>query len=331
VTAAVPRTGPASSVLPSDRSELPKRTRIVDVTLRDGLQVIEEPLSTDIKLDMLRALLDAGVREIETVSFAHPRVLPQLADAEELMARAPRPRHVRYRGLVPNVRGAERARDCGLDEFVAVVAADDEVSRRNQGRPTQEIITDLPRIGALAHQAGAALIIIVACGFFAPARGPMPWRDAEAIIDAAVDSGAAGVSLATTTGMEDPIQVAAGVRRTRARYPELGIGVHLHNRNGFAPANALAALAAGADWLEGAVAGLGGDLWFPGDRTVLGNAATEDLVHLLDSVGVATGVHLDRLRAAMRLVMEATDWPATSFVARGGTRDELATAEWPQP
>ncbi|QPP10270.1 hypothetical protein G4Z16_31920 [Streptomyces bathyalis] len=106
--------------------------------------------------------------------------------------------------------------------------------------------------------------------------------------------------------MEDPVQVDDGVRRARARHPGIGVGVHLHNRNGFAPANALAELASGADWLESATAGLGGDLWFPGDRTVLVNMATEDLVHLLDSVGIATGVDLTRLRTAMRLVTETT-------------------------
>jgi hydroxymethylglutaryl-CoA lyase len=317
----------------SDRSlfpsSLPARIRIVDVTLRDGLQVVEKPLPTEVKVDVLRALLDAGVREIEAVSFAHPRLLPQLADAERLMARAPRPEHVRYRGLVPNVRGAERARECGLHEFVAVVAADDEVSRRNQGRTTAQVVADLPRIGALAHQAGAGLTVVVACAFFAPARGPVPWKDTKAVIDAAVDSGATGVCLATTTGMEDPVQVAEGVHRLRTRHPGIGVGVHLHNRNGFAPANALAALAAGADWLESAVAGLGGDLWFPGDPSVLGNMATEDLVHLLDSVRVTTGVDLHRLRTAMRLVTETTGWAPASFVARGGTRHDLANAKWP--
>lgn len=309
----------------------PGRTRVVDVTLRDGLQVVEKPVPTEAKAEVLEALIEAGVREIEAVSFAHPRLLPQLADAEKLMARAPRPGHVRYRGLVPNVRGAERAGECGLHELAAVVSADDEVSRRNQGRPTRQIVAGLPRTGDIARRAGADLVVVVACAFFAPARGPVPWKDTEAVIDAAVDSGATGVCLATTSGMEDPFQVADGVRRTRTRHPGVGLGVHLHNRNGFAPANALAALAYGADWLESALAGLGGDLWFPGDPAVLGNMATEDLVHLLDSVGIATGVDLQRLRTAMQLVMEAADWPPTSFVARGGTRHDLATAEWPPP
>lgn len=311
------------------RELLPERARIVDVTLRDGLQVVTEKVPTSVKVEIVEALVAAGVTEIEAVSFAHPRLLPQLADAEELMAEVPRREGIRYRGLVPNAKGAERAVGCGLDEMVAVAAVDDEVSRRNQGRSTAEVLAELPRIGELARDAAADLVVVVACGFFAPARGQVPWVATEAVVDAAVAAGAAGIALATTTGMEDPVQVAAGVRDTRARHPELGIGVHLHNRNGFAPANALAALTNGADWLEGAVAGLGGDLWFPGDPTVLGNAATEDLVHLLDSVGVTTGVDLDLLRQAMRLVTEATNWPPTSFVARGGTRHDLATATWP--
>jgi hydroxymethylglutaryl-CoA lyase len=116
----------------------------------------------------------------------------------------------------------------------------------------------------------------------------------------------------------------------RQRHPQLEVGVHLHNRNGFAPANALLAMAAGATWLEGSFAGLGGDMWFPGDPTVLGNAPMEDLIHLCDSVGVDTGVSLRAYLDVVHQVERATGIASTSYVTRGGSRDDLAAATWPE-
>ncbi|GAA1140099.1 hydroxymethylglutaryl-CoA lyase [Ornithinicoccus hortensis] len=308
---------------------LPDSVRLVEVGLRDGLQAVPEPLRTEDKVELVRLLIAAGVTEIEAVSFAHPKVLPQLADAAEVMAAVPRPDGVRYRGLAPNLRGAQRAADCGLDEVVVVVSADEEVSRRNQRRGTAELLAELPEVARVVQSAGARLVVAVACSFFAPARGPVPRAERERVVDAAVDAGAAGVYLACTSGQEHPGEVFAGVTETLARHPDLEVGVHLHNRNGFAPANALAALAAGATWLEASFAGLGGDLWFPGDPTVLGNAPMEDLVHLCDSLGIRTGIDLTAYLAVVERSVELTGIPSTSFVTRGGSRADLAGARWP--
>ena len=113
-------------------------------------------------------------------------------------------------------------------------------------------------------------------------------------------------------------------------YPELDVGVHLHNRNGFAPANALASMMAGASWLEGSFGGLGGDMWFPGDPAVLGNAALEDLIHLCDGLGIATGIDLEKYMKVSDRIAELTGRPSASFVSRGGTRNDLAAARWPE-
>ena len=308
---------------------LPENIRLVEVGLRDGLQSVPEPLATAEKVELVRLLIDAGVREIEAVSFAHPKVLPQLADAADVMAAVPRVPGVRYRGLVPNYRGAERAVDCGLDELVVVISADEEVSLRNQRLTVTEALDGLARIGKLAEGAGLRLVTAVACSFFAPARGPVPRAERLRVVQAAVDAGSAGVYLAGTSGQEEPGEMYDGVAEARALYPGLEVGVHLHNRNGFAPANALAAMMAGADWLEGSFAGLGGDLWFPGDPSVLGNAPLEDLVHLCDGLGISTGIDLPAYMRAVNRSVELTGRPSASFVSRGGTRDELAAASWP--
>lgn len=308
---------------------LPSSIRLVEVGLRDGLQSVSEPLRTNEKVEIVRLLIDAGVREIEAVSFAHPKVLPQLSDAAEVMAAVPRSPGVVYRGLVPNLRGAQRAAACDLDEIVVVVSADEEVSLRNQQRTVEEILTELAEIGALAQSSRARLIVAVACAFFAPARGSVTRQERLRIVDAAVDAGADGVYLAATSGEEHPREIADGIAEVRERYPDLDLGVHLHNRNGFAPVNAMTAMMAGANWLEGSFAGLGGDMWFPGDATVLGNAPLEDLVHLCDGLGIHTGIDLPKYMKVVNRIAELTGRPSSSFVSRGGTRDDLASATWP--
>ena len=308
---------------------LPSSIRLVEVGLRDGLQSVSEPLRTNEKVEIVRLLIDAGVREIEAVSFAHPKVLPQLSDAAEVMAAVPRSPGVVYRGLVPNMRGAQRAAACDLDEIVVVASADEEVSLRNQQRTVDEILTELAEIGALAQSSRARLIVAVACAFFAPARGSVTRQERLRIVDAAVDAGADGVYLAATSGEEHPREIADGIAEVRERYPDLDLGVHLHNRNGFAPVNAMTAMMAGANWLEGSFAGLGGDVWFPGDATVLGNAPLEDLVHLCDGLGIHTGIDLPKYMKVVNRIAELTGRPSSSFVSRGGTRDDLASATWP--
>ncbi|MDT9593647.1 hydroxymethylglutaryl-CoA lyase [Nocardioides zeae] len=309
---------------------LPASLRVVEVVLRDGLQAVPDPvLSTDDKVEVVRLLLEAGVREVEAVSFAHPKVLPQLADAADVMARVPREPGVRYRGLVPNLVGARRAADCGLDEIVLVVPADEGLARANQNRGVDELLDELGAAGPVVRESGADLVVAVASAFFAPARGDVPWAEAERVVDAAVAAGASGVYLAATTGMEHPYEMAAGVARVRARHPGLAVGVHLHNRNGAALANAVAAMQVGVDWIETACGGLGGDLWFPGPAEVLGNAPTEDLLHLCDVLGVATGIDLGAYHRVVDLVARLTGRPPVSFTARGGTRAQLGAAPWP--
>lgn len=307
---------------------LPTRARIVDVGLRDGLQAVEESLSLETKLSIVDQLIDAGVREIEVCSFAHPRVLPQLADAEKLLERVPRDKGIRYRGLAPNLRGAQRAAACELDELGVVIPAEDGMALKNQGKTTRALLDDLQEIGKTAQESSQDLIVAVACAFFSPTYGPVSDEARDRVVSAAVDAGAKGVYLAATTGQEHPREIYEGVLETRKKFPKLNVGVHLHNRNGFAPANALAALSAGADWLESSFAALGGDLWFPGDPTVLGNMATEDLIHLLDAMGIETGIDIEGIRRVSEMIYELTDFPRSSFVVRGGTRQDLAEASW---
>lgn len=215
-----------------------------------------------------------------------------------------------------------------MDDIVALTSTDDAITRINQGRSAEDTLRELEGISKVVHDSGASLIVGIATAFFAVGSGVVAASKRNHFLDTAVDAGASGVYLACSSGMDDPQMVYAGVSAARDRYPEVRLGVHLHARNGMALANALAALMAGADWLEGSFGGLGGDLWAPGDKTVLGNAPFEDLVNLVDCIGVRSGVDLAAYLDVVRAGCALTDWVPQSFVLRGGTRQALAEHVW---
>lgn len=302
--------------------------RIVEVGLRDGLQSVPDIVPTAAKVELVEALAESGVCEIEVASFAHPTVLPQMADAAELLAKVPRPPGVRFRALVPNLRGAQRAAECELDTWVALVSCDDAVSRINQGRPQSEVLAELEVIGELAREAGVELVVGLAMSFFAPCSGDTAPEVRRRLVAAAVDAGATGLYFADTVGMAYPRQIQQALTEGHQAHPDLQFGLHLHTRNGFALANALVALMCNVDWLESAFCGIGGDLWFPGSPDVLGNVATEDLIAFADALDVRTGIKSTAYRRVSALAARATNREPLDHMTRGGSRDELAAANW---
>ncbi|WGH81202.1 hydroxymethylglutaryl-CoA lyase [Auritidibacter ignavus] len=310
---------------------LPSSTTVVDVGLRDGLQAVAKPLDTSRKVEIADRLVAAGCTELEVCSFAHPKVLPQLADAAELVAeldRLPWRDAVTLRGLAPNLTGARRAIETSLDEIAVVIPAEDGMALKNQSATTEQLLDHLPEMVRVVQQAGKRIIVAVACAYFSPCYGEVSAPMRDRVIQAAVDLGVDKIYLANTTGVEHPGEVYSGLAQARSHYPHVSFGTHVHNRNGAATANALAALAAGAEWLETSVAALGGDMWFPGDPAVLGNMATEDLIHLLETMGIATGINLTEIRSIAADLVDFTGFPSSSFVLRGGTREDLAGARW---
>ena len=308
---------------------LPASATLVEVGLRDGLQSVDTVVRTDEKLEILQGVLDAGFTTVEITSFAHPRVLPQFADAERVIAEAPRVRGVHYKALVPNLRGAQRACATDIDEIVVVVPVDETMARKNQNATPEQLLSEFERIVVEARRCDKKVSVAVATAFFAPCRGPVGADELDAVVARVVDAGADSLYLAGTTGMETPVDFMDGVSRVKRNYPDIGVGVHLHNRNGLGSVNALASLSAGADWLEASFGGLGGDMWFPGERSVLGNAPMEDLVVLFDALGIETGIDLDTYLAVGRTVERFTEIASHSFASRGGTRKDLADAQWP--
>jgi hydroxymethylglutaryl-CoA lyase len=300
--------------------ELPGAVSLREVGPRDGLQN-EEPVPADAKVRLLDALSRTGVRRIEAVSFVHPKAIPQMADADEVWQRAAKVDGVRYSALVPNSRGAQRALAAGFTEIEVVVSASDTHNRKNVNRSTAESLDDIAALIELLHEAGASAEVVVATSFGCPFEGDVDPVRVAGIVDRVVADGADRVAFGDTTGMATPRRVRDVVTVVRERHPDLPVLLHFHNTRGTALANILTALELGITEYDASVGGLGGCPYAPG---ATGNVATEEVVHMLHDMGVATGIDLDVLIDAARLAQEIVGRELPSGVLRAGPRTQLA-------
>ncbi len=300
-------------------TDLPSRISLREVGPRDGLQN-EPPVPTAGKIELLDALSRTGVGRIEAVSYVHPKAIPQMGDASEVWAAAKRASDVRYSALVPNLRGAERALADGFTEIELVVSASDSHSRANVNRSTEESLEDIGRVVSLAHSAGATAQVIVATAWGCPYEGDVPVSRVLWVVDRAVAEGADSIAFGDTTGMATPPRVTGLVDATRSQHPDLPMGLHFHNTRGTGLANVLAALQLGVDDFDASVGGLGGCPYAPGAS---GNIATEELVHMVEDMGIATGVDLEALLEAAALAERLVDHQLPSQVLRAGPRTRL--------
>jgi hydroxymethylglutaryl-CoA lyase len=300
-------------------SDLPQRISLREVGPRDGLQN-EAPVPTKSKVALIDALSRTGVGRIEAVSFVHPKAIPSMADAAEVWAAVERSSEVRYSALVPNLRGAQRALDAGFREIEVVVSASDTHNRKNVNRTTAESLDDIAVLLQAAHDAGATCQVIVATAFGCPYEGDIPVARVLDVAARAIADGADGIGYGDTTGMATPSRVTALVGETRMRLPDAALNLHFHNTRGTGLANVLAALQLGVDDFDASVGGLGGCPYAPGAS---GNVCTEDLVHMVEDMGVDTGVDLDALLEAAREAERLVGRTLPSQVLRAGPRTQL--------
>jgi hydroxymethylglutaryl-CoA lyase len=272
---------------------------IVEVGPRDGLQNESAIVSTADKLGLIHRAIDYGVRRIEVTSFVNPKKVPQLADAEELVAMLPEREDVTYIGLVLNRRGAERALGTGrIDELGAVCVTSDTFGVRNQGQSSDESLAAAMEIVALAKEAGRGGQITIATAFGCPFEGRVPIEHVVEMAKRAADANPREIALADTIGVGVPAQVSEMVARVREAVGDLPVRVHFHNTRGTGIANVWAAVKAGAATVDASLGGLGGCPFAPG---AAGNVATEDVIYLLENSGVQTGVTLPQ-------VVDAAGW-----------------------
>jgi hydroxymethylglutaryl-CoA lyase len=297
-------------------SDLPRQVSVREVGPRDGLQN-EDPVPTQAKIELIDRLSGTGVQRIEAVSFVHPKAIPQMADADAVWQGIRRAPSVRYSALVPNLRGAARALDSGLTEIEAVVSASDTHNRKNVNRSTAESLDDIAQIIALAHERGATCQVIVSTAWGCPYEGDVPVERVVATASRAVADGADTISFGDTTGMATPGRVQRLVGQFRSQHPATGLNLHFHNTRGTGLANVLAALQLGVADFDASVGGLGGCPYAPG---ATGNIATEELVHMVEDMGVDTGIDLAALIDAAADAERIIGRELPSQVLRAGPR-----------
>jgi hydroxymethylglutaryl-CoA lyase len=303
---------------------LPQAVRIYEVGPRDGLQNESEPVPTDAKVEYIRLLAAAGLREIEATSFVSPRAIPQLADADELLQRIPKD-GVRYPVLIANERGLARAEAAGATAIAVFTAATDAFSSKNIGMTVAESLKAFQPLVARAVQRGWWTRAYVSTAFGCPYTGRVDPGTVELVASQLVDLGVEEICLGDTIGVAVPGQVhdlterlnSAGLASDRLAY-------HFHDTRGTALANVLAGLEGGVSCFDSSAGGTGGCPYAPG---AAGNLATEDLVYMLDGLGIETGgVSLGHVLAAARYISSALGRPLGTKVGQAGGWDSASGA-----
>lgn len=292
-----------------------RRVSLIEVGPRDGLQSEPEILSTAAKVELIRRAIDAGVRAIEVTSFVHPGRVPQMADAEAVVAALPPREDVRYIGLVLNHKGFERARAAGLGEVGMAILASDTYNQRNQGVPTDESVKTWIAVARSAHASGMRANVMISAAFGCPYEGEVPLARVLELVDRVMEGEPVELGLADTIGAGVPVQVTEMLQAVRKRVPGVPIRCHFHNTRNTGLANAQAALDAGAASLDASIGGIGGCPFAP---LATGNIPTEDLLYLLDRSGVMTGVSLERLLDTSRWLAGQLGRSTPAMLPRAG-------------
>ena len=298
-------------------TEVPRSVRIREVGPRDGFQNEPEIIPTAEKVRLIDLLAATGLSRIEVTSFVRADVIPQLADAEEVLAAIARPDGVSYSVLIPNQRGLERAlgqRD-RFDEVNVFLSATETHNRRNVNRSIAESLEGIGRTVARARDEGLRCEGVISVVFGCPYEGHVASDRVLAIAESLGEAGCEEVSFGDTTGMANPRQVGGFFAAARERLPGIELTAHFHNTRGQGLANVLAALEQGVDSLESAFGELGGSPLTPG---ATGNISTEDLASMLDEMGIDTGVELRKLIDASRAAQELLGRPLGAHVLRAG-------------
>ena len=268
---------------------------------RDGFQSVAHVLPTETKIEIITALVAAGLSRIQICSFVHPRIVPQMADAEALCALLPPTEEVLYSGLALNEKGVERAIKAGLNHIAASISVSDSHSRKNTRMGLTDARTKFGDMVRMAHAAQVKVRGGLQCVFGCRIEGPVDRGHILDLVKGHLDAGVSELALADSTGMGHPTLVRDIVGAVISLAGEVPVFLHLHDTEGKGIANALAAIDVGARHFDTGLAGMGGCPFIPG---ATGNISTEDLVHVLHQMGMVTGVNLESLSAVSRRVEE---------------------------
>ena len=294
---------------------------ICDVGPRDGLQSEKRHWSAEERIALIDRLSATGLKRIEAVSFVNPKRVPQMADPEAVMAGIQRPEGVMIAGLALNDRGIERALAAGVDEVRYVGVASEAFSQRNQGASIEKTLDDFERLARRVRDAGVQLSAGISAAFGCPFEGEVSLARVTAIAKRLVDAGAQEISLADTIGVAVPNQVKERLAAVRAVIgPDIPLGGHFHNTRNTGYANAIAAIEAGAVFLDASIGGIGGCPFAP---KATGNIASEDLCFMLRNMGLETGIDLAALIAVAQWAEGFFDAPLPGQVMKAGAFPEV--------
>jgi hydroxymethylglutaryl-CoA lyase len=297
--------------------DLPTRVTMREVGTRDGIQSLGAFVPTEQKIEMANRLARTGLTRIEVTSFVHPKAVPQMADAEQVMAGIERVPGVAWEPLVPNVKGAQRALATGADRLIVVLAASDTFNLKNIRMTVEDSLRSIEEILPLARAAGVPVSAGIATSFGCPYEGDVPETRLREVVARLLALGIDEVMMADTTGMANPLQVERTVGAIRERWPETPFVLHFHNTRGMGLANVVAGLRVGVSIYDASIGGIGGCPFAP---KATGNVSTEDVVHMLHEMGVETGIDLEALIACAKRMAEILGTELPGQVMKAGPR-----------
>jgi isopropylmalate/homocitrate/citramalate synthase len=297
--------------------------KIVEVGPRDGLQNERVTIPTEVKIAYITALADAGLQVIEAGAFVSPRWVPQMADTAAVYSEIPKDPGVEYPVLVPNMKGLERAIEAGVKSIAIFTAASDTFNKRNINMTIDESFENYAPVAARARAEGLRIRGYVSTSFGCPYEGEVPPEKVLEVSARLLDIGCYEVSVGDTIGVGTPMQVQGVIGMLLQVIPASRLAMHFHDTRGTALANTLAALEMGIATFDASSGGLGGCPYAPGAS---GNLATEDLVYMLDSMGIETGIDLKRLVKASSIVAPYLDHPLPGRYLQACTRSALPVA-----
>jgi hydroxymethylglutaryl-CoA lyase len=296
---------------------------IVEVGPRDGLQNEKVTIPTATKVAYITALSDAGLRVIEAGAFVSPKWVPQMADTAEVYAEIPKDPGVEYPVLVPNMRGLERAIDAGVKSVSIFTAASETFNKRNINMSIEESIENYAPVAARARAEGMKVRGYISTAFGCPYEGDVPPEKVLEVSARLLDLGCYEVSVGDTIGVGTPMQVQGVIGMLLQVIPASKLAMHFHDTRGTALANTLAALEMSIATFDASAGGLGGCPYAPGAS---GNMATEDLVYMLDRMGIETGVDLKRLVQATSIIAPYLDHPLPGRYLQASTKGQMPFA-----
>jgi len=295
--------------------DLPKKAEIVEVGPRDGLQNIEKFIPTEKKVVLINKLIDANIKEIEITGFVHPKWVPQMKDAAEVVERVKdyaMEKNVKLVGLIPNLKGAQRAVEIGVKRLTYTISASDKYSIKNVNKTTEEALSDFESV--MNNIKGSEIKVVISASFGSPFEGEsIPIEKIIGIAKKAKKLGAYKIILADTVGLSNPIKMREVLRHVKKEIPSSQLGLHLHDTRGMGLASTYVALEEGVTYFESSIGGLGGSPFAP---NASGNIPTEDLVNMLESMDVDTGINLEELLKSVRYFEEELKLPVSSYLAK---------------